>query len=64
MGMCFWIIQLFGLLHHQAYFFVSVYLHFRGLYLKPGGLLSLNLYLSIDHIRFSLAFVLCCVGEE
>lgn len=28
---------LFVLLCHQAYFFVSVYLYFRGLYLKPGG---------------------------
>lgn len=52
------------LFYSQASFFVSVYLYFRALYLKPAGVLSLNLYLLIDHRRFSLAFVLCVGGTE
>lgn len=59
MGMCFWIIQLFVLLYHQAYFFVSVYLYFRGLYLKPGGGLSLNLLIYLV-ITEGSPLPLCC----
>jgi len=60
MGVSFWIIQLILFCSTaRLIFFVSVYLYFRGWYLKPGGVLSLNLYLSIDHRRLSL--VLCAV---
>lgn len=54
--MCFWVVQLSLVCSTtKLLVFLSFYLCFRGLYLKPGGVLSLKLYLFIDHRMFSLA---------